>query len=165
MTEFAIFLAELVLLLVAAGLAAALPARPGARLAAGVYWLATGVGLCAVPLAAWDVARTDNAFLGLYLLGALAALLGAGLTAAGLVALRDDPRRGSTALRAAAAALGAVALALGWLALRGPGAWATGSGQFGLDVAAVWLLLAGAAYAVGGRLGRPELSGLAPPRR
>ena len=49
------------------------------------------------------------------------------------------------------AGLVAAALAVGWLVLRGPGAWATGSGQFGLDVMAITVVLVAAAAAVAHR--------------
>ena len=152
MSEFVVFLVELALLALAAGVAVAVGSHAGGRLAAGTYTLVTGCGLVVVPLLAWEVARTDNAFLGLYLIGILAVLLGIGLAVAALVRLRSEGQFGQRAGAAAGAGLVAAVVALAWLAVRGPGAWATGTGQFGLDVIVVAIVLGLAAYLAGRRL-------------
>jgi hypothetical protein len=149
MNEGVIFVVELVLL-GAAGLAAAGASSASGRLAAGLHAAVTGAGLLLIPLLGWEAAHTDNAFLGLYLIAILAVLLGVALSVVAVLRLRGSPARP----RAAAAAIGAVAaiLALAWLTLRGPGAWVTGSGQFGLDVILVALGLGVIAYLAGQRI-------------
>jgi hypothetical protein len=152
MTEFVIFLVDLALLVIAGGLAIRLGANPDGRLAAGLYAVVIGAGLLLVPLLGWEVARTDNAFLGLYLIALLAVALGAGLAIAALLALRRGASSGQALAVSAGVGVVAAALALVWLTVRGPGAWATGSGQFGLDVVVVAVVLGVAAHVVATRL-------------
>ena len=158
MTEFVIFLVDLGLVMVASGVAVVSPGRMASLLADGVYALLTGVGLLVLPIASWDVARTDNAFLGLYLIGVFAVILGGALILRALLRLRSEPRR---EIRPAllVGVVGTV-VALGLLAVRGPGAWATGSGQFGLDVVVIDVLIGVAVYFAARRLAgveaRPE---------
>ena len=149
MTEFVIFLLDLGLVVGASAVAVVAPGRMSSMLAAGLYALLTGVGLIALPVASWDVAHTDNAFLGLYLIGVFGMILGVILLLRALVRLRWEPR--SQAGRAVGVGLATTALGLGLLAVRGPGAWATGSGQFGLDVVVVDILLGVAAFLVARR--------------
>src|SRR5215472_10902122 len=145
MTEGAIFLGELALVLGVGVLGVLAGGSLSGSLAAGLYGLVTGLLLLIVPMLAWEVARTDNAFLGLYLIGLLAALFGAFLTVRAAVRLRARPSRGviPTAVTAAVVTAG---LAAALLVVRGPGAWRTGSGQFGLDVVLADVALALAAY-------------------
>jgi hypothetical protein len=155
MTEGAIFLGELILVLAVGVLGVLAGGSVTGSLAAGLYGLATGLLLLAVPMLGWEVARTDNAFLGLYLLGLLAVLFGAYLTVRAAVRVRGLRRRGviPTAVTAAVVPAG---LAVVLLVVRGPGAWRTGSGQFGLDVVIADVALALAAYLMAWRLGRGE---------
>ena len=153
MTEGTIFLAELAVVVGVVVLALVGAASPGGSLAAGLYALVTGVLLVLVPYLGWDVARTDNAFLGLYLIGLLAAVAGAVLAGRALVRARAGWNRRTVVAAAGTAAVAAV-LALALLVVRGPGAWRTGSGQFGLDVIVVDVALGLAVYLVAARLGR-----------
>ncbi len=151
MSEMVIFLVDLALVVVACVID--LIAASGAgRLAAGVDAVVTGAGLLVLPPLAWEAARTDNAFLGLYLIGLLAVLLGAALAVTALLRLRGGTDPGRVLAIGGGTGLGAALLALAWLLVRGPGAWATGSGQFGLDVVAVAVVLGAAAHLAASRL-------------
>ncbi len=153
MSETTIFLLELVVVMGMGVLAAIGGASPSRSLAAGLYALVTGALLVLVPYLTWEVARTDNAFLGLYLIGLLAAMFGALLTVRALVQPQAWwSRRAILAAGATAAVTAALALVL--LVVRGPGAWRTGSGQFGLDVIVVDAALGLAAYFAAARLAR-----------
>jgi hypothetical protein len=153
MSEATIFLIDLALLAGAGVLALAAGSSAGGSLASGLYALVTGVLLVFVPYLAWEVARTDNAFLGLSLIGVLTAALGAVLAVRALVRRGAGRSRGA-ALTAAGVAAAAAVVALALLLARGPDAWRTGSGQFGLDVAAVDVALGVATYFAADRLGR-----------
>jgi hypothetical protein len=155
MSEFLMFLVDLGLVVGVSAFAVVARGRVSGRLAAGVYALLTGVGLLLLPMQGWEVARTDNAFLGLYLIALLVLILGVVVTVGAVLRLRAEPR--SRPVPALLAALVAAALALGLLAVRGPGAWATGSGQFGMDDNAVDVALGLAAYFAGRRLGGAEV--------
>lgn len=153
MTEGGIFLADVALVAGAGLLALAAGVSGSGRLAAGLYGIATGATFVVLPALEWDVARTDNAFLGLYFVALLAVLLGVVLTGRAVFGGRAQLRG-----RGVAAALGAAAVASGLalllLAVRGPDAWRTGSGQFGLDVVAACVALGAAAYFGADRLAR-----------
>jgi hypothetical protein len=153
MSEATIFLIDLALLAGAGVLALAAGSSAGGSLASGFYALVTGVLLVFVPYLAWEVARTDNAFLGLSLIGVLAAALGAVLAVRALVR-RGAGRSRRAVLTAAGVAAAAAVVALALLLARGPDAWRTGSGQFGLDVIAVDVALGVTAYFAADRLGR-----------
>lgn len=153
MTEFVIFLIDLALVIGASIIALVARTTAAARLAVGLYGLVTGVGLILVPLVGWEVARSDNAFLGLYLIALLAFVFGAVLTLRGALGLRLELRF-SKVLGPAAVALLAGAIALALLVVRGARAWATGSGQFGLDVIAIDVALGVGAYFAGRAFGR-----------
>lgn len=155
MTEGATFLGELILVLAVGVLGVLAGSSVSGSLAAGLYGLATGFVLLVVPMLAWEVARTDNAFLGLYLIGLLAVLFGAFLTVRAAVRLRARRGRGviPTAVTAAVVTAGLAAVLL---VVRGPGAWRTGSGQFGLDIIVADVALALAAYLMAVRLGSGE---------
>ena len=155
MTEFVIFLVDLGLVVAASAVAVVVYGRMSSLLATGLYALLTGVGLIVVPIASWDVARTDNAFLGLYLIGVFAVILGAILLLRALLRLRWEPRRRPG--QAVGVGLVAAVVALGVLAVRGPGAWATGSGQFGLDVVVAGVLVGVATFIAARRLARREV--------
>ena len=76
-------------LVIAARLIALVARTPApAGLAVGLYGLLIGVGLIVVPLVGWEAARSDNAFLGLYLIALLAFLFGAVLTLRAALRLR-----------------------------------------------------------------------------
>lgn len=151
MTEGAIFLGELVLVFGVGMLGVVAGGSVSGSLAAGLYGLATGVLLVLVPVLGWEIARTDNAFLGLYLIGLLAASFGAFLTVRAALRLRVRRIPGviPTAVTASVVTAGLAAVLL---IARGPGAWRTGSGQFGLDVIVADVALALAAYLMAVRL-------------
>jgi len=153
MPEALLFVVDLALVLAAGGFALTRSSVAG-RLAAGLYSLVTGLALWLVPAAAWEVARTDNAFLGLYLLALLALGLGAALVVMAALRLRGRARRPAVLVPAAWPAAVAAAAAVALLAVRGPAAWATGSGQFGLDVVVIDVALGVAAFVVASRLAR-----------
>jgi hypothetical protein len=151
MTEGAIFLVELALVVGVGILGVLAGGSVSGSMAAGLYGLVTGVLLLVVPMLAWEVARTDNAFLGLYLIGLLAVLFGAFMTVRAALRLRGQPSRGGipTAVTAAVVTAGLAAVLL---VVRGPDVWRTGSGQFGLDVIVADVVLALAAYLMAVRL-------------
>jgi hypothetical protein len=159
MNEAGVFLADLALVAAAGLLALADGASASGRLAAGLYGLAMGATLLLVPALTWEVARTDNAFLGLYFIALLAA--GFGVLLAARAAFRRRARPDLRGLvTAVAAAVFASGLALLLLRVRGPGAWRTGSGEFGLDVILADVALGAAAYLLASRLARESWRGV-----
>ena len=150
--EFVFFLLDLVLVAAAGVAAFVVGRRSGERrasglLASGIYWLAIAIVLWVVPTASWARARTDNAFLGLYPIAIVAFVIGVPAVWAGVRRLSRSVGPRGLALAGLVAAVG-VALACVVLLARGPEAWQTGSGQFGLDVVALDVLIAIGVFAI-----------------
>ena len=115
-----------------------------ALLATGLYALAAGLALSAVPLLYWPVATTDNAFMGHFLFTMGLVPLGLLLAIGGAAGLRGGGRGQAGAILALVLAGLATALAVALLLARGPEPWQTrptatfGSGTFGFDVILAW---------------------------
>src|SRR2546430_6208006 len=138
--ESVFFLIDLVLVAAAGVVAFVVGRRSGGRrasglLTTGIYWLAIAIVLAVVPVASWPRARTDNAFLGLYLIAIVALVIGVPAVWAGVRRLERPVGPRGLGLAVLVAAVG-VALACVALLVRGPEAWQTGSGQVGLGVGA-----------------------------
>ena len=171
MDEGLVFLLDLLLLGAGSGLAcAALVAFGGTRrnapalLPLGLYTLVAGLALTLVPPLLRERARTDNAFLGHVLFTLLLAPVGLLLLIASAVALRGRGQAGPLVGRGLLLALAGAALMIAVLAARGPGAWQTGSGQFGLDVIAVSVAIGATLFVVGRRLGGAPAGPASDPR-
>jgi hypothetical protein len=156
MNEALIFLLDLALIGAGgAGACAALVAVGAARrhapalLALGLYAVVAGVALTLAPQLLWERARSDNAFLGHVAFTLVLTPVGLLLVVAGARALRGRDRGRQTAGRAILLALAGSALMLAILAARGPGAWQTGSGQFGLDVIGATVVIGAIVFVVG----------------
>ena len=106
-----------------------------ALVVAACYMLSAGVVLSVIPMVYWPVARQDNAFLGHFMLTFLALAIGGVLLAAGLLSLEAGRRMRALAAGLVQSLLGLVPFVALLIAL-GPGAWRTGSGQFGFHVIA-----------------------------
>jgi uncharacterized membrane protein YhaH (DUF805 family) len=157
--ESVFFLVDVVTVAVAGVVALTVVRRSGGRravgaLATGIYWLAIAILLAVVPVAAWPRARTDNAFLGLYPIAIVALVVGVVAAWAGVRRLRRSVGSPGLAPAALVAAVGLV-LASAVLLARGPDAWQTGSGQFGLDVVGLAVVIAAGVFAIAERWLQP----------
>ena len=120
----------------------------------GCYMVSAGVALSAIPMVYWPVARQDNAFLGHFMLTFLALAIGGVLLAAGLLSLEAGRRARALAVGLVQSLLGLVPF-VALLIARGPDAWRTGSGQFGLDVIAAGVAIGAVLFFVARRQGEP----------
>ncbi len=160
MTEQLIFLLDLLILGTGSTLAcAALAAFGGARrnatalLPLGLYALIAGLALFLAPQFLWERARTDNAFLGQAAFTLLLVPVGLTLAIAGARAIRGNAQPWAAIVRPILLVGAGTAAMLATLVLRGPGAWQTGSGQFGLDVIAATVAIGAAIFFLGRRQG------------
>jgi hypothetical protein len=159
-TEQLIFLLDLLLLGTGSLLACvSLVAFGGARrnapalLPLGLYTLVAGLALFLLPQFLWQRARTDNAFLGQAVFTLLLVPVGLLLVIVGARAGRGKDQPWTAIVRPILLVCAGTAVLLTILVLRGPGAWQTGSGQFGLDVIAVTVAIGVAIYFLGRRQG------------
>jgi hypothetical protein len=157
--ESIFFLVDVVIVAVAGVVALTVARRSGGRravgaLATGIYWLAIAILLAVVPFLAWPRARTDNAFLGLYPIAIVALVVG---VVAAWVGVRRLGRSVGSPLVAPAALVAAVGVVLAAVVLlaRGPDAWQTGSGQFGLDIVGLAVVIAAAVFVIAQRWPQP----------
>lgn len=111
-----------------------------AVVAVACYMILTGPVITVAPEARWPVARQDNAFIGNILLTTLEAIAGLALLTTALIATPRGQRL-RTVARGILPALAGAATFTAILLARGPGAWRTGSGQFGADVIVANVLL------------------------
>ena len=132
-----------------------------ALLAVGLYALAAGLALSAVPTLRWPVAATDNAFMGHFLFTAGLVPLGLLLIVAGASGLRGGGQGRVGAVLALVLAGAGTAGAVVLLLARGPEPWQTrptdtfGSGTFGFDIILAGVAIGAAIFLLGRRLGRP----------
>ncbi len=158
MNEALIFMLDLLLLGTGGILACvALVAFGGARrnapalLSLGLYALIAGVALFLVPQLLWERARTDNAFLGHALFTLMLVPVGLLLTIAGARSWQGKEQPWASIVRPILLVGTGTALMLIYLVLRGPGAWQTGSGQFGLDIIVATVATGAAIFSLGRR--------------
>lgn len=129
-----------------------------AVVAVACYMVVAGLALSAVPLLLWPVARQDNAFIGNIMLSLVAVVVGSVLLIAGLLRTSRGQRAHGVA-RGALLGIAGAAIFTGLLLLRGPGAWRSGSGQFGVDVILVGLAVGAILFALTRRRALPVDTG------
>jgi hypothetical protein len=165
--EGTLFLLELLLVgvlgvLACAGLVAfggAVRNGPG-LLALGIYMIGYGLGLSLIPQLRWPVARTDNAFLGQFMLSLVLLGFGLILAASAAVSLVRHAQLSSAAGRALVLAAVGLVLSLVLLIVRGPEPWQTrptdafGSGTFGFDIIMASVAIGVLVLVIGRRTGR-----------
>lgn len=159
--EILLIAAGCLLLFASVWLFGGLERNGAAVLAGGLYALANGVGVVLLPQMLWEVARTDNAFLGLFAFGLILVPAGLVLILVGGIGTWRRERLWRSGGPAMVIGVVGIAMSLGLLAARGPEPWQTrivdapGAGTFGFYIILAGLIVGGAVFFTARALRRP----------